>query len=214
MTTRAMEPAPRTFRGALLAAFAALLLAAATPAQVVFFTVDQAIEELFPEGDVTRTTAVLDQAAKERIAEASGCEAPTSIVHPYVVRKDGEVVGTVYFDVHRVRTRRETMAVAVGPDGRVLRVLVCAFAEPQDYIPPQPFYDQFAGRVLDDGVRLRRGVDAVTGATLTCKATVGCVRRVLALHAELNRKTPPVDEPPAPDESGGEERAAAPRRRR
>jgi Na+-translocating ferredoxin:NAD+ oxidoreductase RnfG subunit len=213
MTAREKAPVCGFSPRFLLALFAALFLASVAPAQVVFFTVDQAIEELFPEGSVTRTTEVLDQEARKRVAESSGSEAPTSIVHPYVVRKEGEVVGTVYFDVHRVRTRRETMAVAVGPDGRVIRVLVCAFAEPQDYIPPQPFYDQFAGRILDDRVRLRRGVDAVTGATLTCKATVGCVRRVLALHAELNKDAPPSDEPPAPDDPDGQERATSRRRR-
>ena len=191
-----------------------LLLAPRVPAQTVFFTVDQAIAECFPDAEVTRTTAVLDDAARKRIEEASGGDAPTSIVHPYVVRQDGEVIGTVYFDVHRVRTRRETMAVAIGTDGRLVRALVCAFAEPQDYIPPQPFYDQFTDRVLDDRLRLRRGVDAVTGATLTCKATVGCVRRVLALHAELNRKPAPApDEPPPGGEPDGQAVAEARRRR-
>jgi len=199
---------------ALLAICAVASLATGSSAQVVFFTVDEAIAELFPEGEATRLTAVLDEEARERVVEAAGGDAPTSIVHPYVVRRDGEIVGTVYFDVHRVRTRRETMAVAVGPDGRALRVLVCAFAEPQDYIPRQPFYDQFTDRVLDDRLRLRRGVDAVTGATLTCKATVGCVRRVLALHAELNRKPAPApDEPPPGGEPDGKAVAEARRRR-
>jgi hypothetical protein len=191
-----------------------LLLAPRVPAQTVFFTVDQAIAECFPDAEVTRTTAVLDDAARKRIEEASGGDAPTSIVHPYVVRQDGEVIGTVYFDVHRVRTRRETMAVAIGTDGRLVRALVCAFAEPQDYIPPQPFYDQFANRALDDELRLRRGVDGVTGATLTCKATVGCVRRVLALHAELGRDAPePDDVPPKPEEPDGRGTGGSRRRR-
>jgi hypothetical protein len=189
-------------RRAFRALCCALLLAAASPAQAVFFTVDEAIAELFPDGDVTRTTVVLDDEARARVADASDGEAPTSIVHPYVVCRDGKPCGTVYFDVHRVRTRRETVAVAIAPDGRAMRVLVCAFAEPQDYIPPQPFYDQFIDRSLDDRLRLRRGVDAVTGATLTCKAVVGCVRRVLALHAELGRKPDPKPKPDGPPPAG------------
>lgn len=208
-------PTQFLLRNQLVLALGAMLwLAPSTPAQAVFFTVDQAVAECFPDAEVTRTTAVLDDAARKRIEAASGVDAPNSIVHPYVVRRDGEVIGTVYFDVHRVRTRRETMAVAIGADGRVVRTLVCAFAEPQDYIPPQPFYDQFANRTLDDELRLRRGVDGVTGATLTCKATVGCVRRVLALHAELGRDAPtPDDVPPKPDDPDGRETGASRRRR-
>lgn len=209
------EPMQSLLRNRLVLALCVMLwLSSSSPAQAVFFTVDQAIAACFPDAEVTRTTAVLEAAARERVAEASGGEAPNSVVHPYVVRKDGKVIGTVYFDVHRVRTRRETMAVAIGADGRVVRTLVCAFAEPQDYIPPQPFYDQFADRVLDDELRLRRGVDGVTGATLTCKATVGCVRRVLALHAELGRGAPePDDVPPQPEDPDGREAGVSRRRR-
>ena len=125
-----------------------------------------------PEVTVERTTEVLTEQECDRIAAESDVSAPGRVVFPYVARdRDGEVVGYAYFDLHRVRTLRETVMVVVRPDGTAGRVVVCAFAEPLDYVPQDTFYDQFAGHALDDDLRLRRGIDGVTGATLTCRAT-------------------------------------------
>jgi len=42
-------------------------------------------------------------------------ELGSSIVHPYVARDDkGNIVGTAYFDTHRVRTLDETLLVVDG----------------------------------------------------------------------------------------------------
>jgi hypothetical protein len=78
--------------------------------------------------------------------------------------------------------------VVVGLDGKLVRVQLCAFGEPLDYVPRDVFYAQFVGRALDEDLRLRRGIDGVTGATLTCRATTDCARRVLAVHALLEAR--------------------------
>jgi hypothetical protein len=62
---------------------------------------------------------------------------------------------------------------------------VLSFAEPPDYLPRKGWYEQFAGRELDDELRLDRGIRAVSGATLTATATTAAARRVLAVHLEI-----------------------------
>ena len=132
-----------------------------------------------------RATAYLTDAQKKRVAELAKVDFESGVVYPYTAMKDGQVVGTAYFDTHRVRTLRETIMVVVKPDGTIGRVELLSFAEPRDYIPRGNWYGQLVGRKLDEDLSLKRKIKGVTGATLTAKATVSCARRVLALHQVL-----------------------------
>lgn len=151
----------------------------------VFLSVDEALALAFPHCQVERGTAYLSEAQVERARELSGEEIPSALVHSYRAEKNGEWVGTAYFDVHRVRTLPETLMIVVDPQGSVSRVEILSFREPEDYIPRPIWYQQFQARPLDDTLRVKRGIHPVTGATLTARATTQAVRRVLALHEVL-----------------------------
>jgi Na+-translocating ferredoxin:NAD+ oxidoreductase RnfG subunit len=71
------------------------------------------------------------------------------------------------------------------PDGSVRSVRVLAFHEPEDYLPPSRWFAQFEAKRLDSNLRLRRGVHAISGATLSAQATTRSVRRALAIHEAL-----------------------------
>jgi hypothetical protein len=104
--------------------------------------------------------------------------------------REGKVVGTAYFDTHRVRTMPETILVLVDAAGAVARIEVLSFQEPEDYLPLPRWYAQFPGRLLDDELSLKRAIRPVAGATLTTNATTDAVRRVLALHRVLSAGSP------------------------
>ena len=159
-------------------------IAAPAPASArVFLTVDEALELAFPGCRVERTTVYLTEEQLARAGQLAGGEVEGALVHPYVARcPDGEGGGVAYFDSHRVRTLPETLMVVVGPEDEVTRIEVLSFKEPPDYIPREAWYDQFEGRELDPELDLKRGIRAVTGATLTARATTDAVRRVLAVH--------------------------------
>lgn len=116
----------------------------------------------------------------------AGSEPASAVVHPYRASCEGAAGGTAYFDAHRVRTLPETLMVVVDPEGRVARVELLSFDEPPEYIPREGWYGQFPGEELDADLELSRGIDGVTGATLTARATTEAVRRVLALHLVLD----------------------------
>jgi hypothetical protein len=164
---------------------------AAAAAGQVYLTVPEALALAFPGCDVERGTVYLSKEQRRRAKEVSGVEAP-AIAHPYVARKEGKLVGTAYFDVHKVRTLKETLMVTVTPDGRIDRIEVLAFGEPTDYIPRDSWYGQFPGRALDDELNLGRGIRNVTGATLTARATTNAARRVLGLHTVLEAEPAPA----------------------
>ncbi len=167
---------------------ALLLLALAAPAAAkVFLTVDEAVNLAFPDCKVERKTGYLTGEQVRRARELSGVEVPSALVTFYVAWRNGQPAGTAYFDTHRVRTLPETLMVVVDPQGRVVRLEVIAFREPEEYLPRGAWYEQFRGRGLDRELRLKQGIHPVTGATLTARATADAVRRVLALHQVIGK---------------------------
>lgn len=176
----------RTLRLLGATAVACALLAVAAPARArVLLTVEEALALAFPGAEIERRTAFLTDAQRARAAELAGQPPVSSIVHPYVARRDGRIVGTAYFDTHVVRTLAETVMVTIDAEGRVGRVEVLSFDEPPDYLPREAWYRQFDGRRLDADLELRRSIRPVSGATLTARATTDAVRRALALDHAL-----------------------------
>ncbi len=74
------------------------------------------------------------------------------------------------------------------PQGALARIEVLSFLEPEEYLPRPNWYGQFPGKPLGDELSEKRGIRAVTGATLTVRATVEAARRVLALHRVLEER--------------------------
>ena len=169
---------------AVLVAVLALVLPDVSSCRV-FSTVEDALSKAFPGCTVERTTVYLTEQQREGAAELAGLEIPSAIVYPYVASCDSQYGGTAYFDAHRVRTLPETLMVIVSPNGDVVHVEVLSFDEPEEYIPRTIWYQQFTEEPLDDDLQLGRGIDGVTGATLTARATTEAVRRILALHRIL-----------------------------
>ncbi len=162
-----------------------LLLVATPVAARVFLTVDEALRLAFPGCEVARRTAFLKPEQVQRARELSGVEVPSALVNYYVASRGGQPAGTAWFDTHRVRTLPETLMIVVDPQGRVGRIEVISFREPEDYLPRGAWYEQFRGKALDPDLQLKREIRPVTGATLTARATTDAVRRVLALHQLL-----------------------------
>jgi hypothetical protein len=98
------------------------------------------------------------------------------------------VVGTAYFESHRVRTMNEAFMVVVAPNATARFVEILSFAEPDEYRAPKKWLARFHGRRLDDQLWLRRGLSNITGASLTSDAVTRGVRRVLAVHRVLNAR--------------------------
>lgn len=183
------------------------LLASFAAAGETFLTKEEALELAFPECEVTRSTLVLTEEQKARVTKLAGAEFGRSLVYPYVATRDGKVIGTAWFDVHRVRTLRETLMIVVDPDGKIARIEVLAFGEPAEYLPRASWYGQFVGRGLDDDLSLKKkkGISKVTGATLTARATLDAARRNLALQTVWLEAQPP----PKPGEQEPKPKPAA-----
>jgi FMN-binding protein len=163
-----------------------LVLAAAPAVAKVFLTQEEALKLAFPAASIERRTAFLTAAESRDVAALSGGPPPSALAVAYVATKEGRLAGTAYFDTHVVRTQPETLMVVVGPAGTIARIEVLSFSEPEDYLPREHWYAQFPGKTLDEELSVKRGIRAVSGATLTARATTEAARRVLALHRVLS----------------------------
>lgn len=174
---------------ALLLSLALLQAPRSTPGKV-YLTPDEALALAFPGCVIERRTEYLDKREEERVEALARAELEGRVVRPYVATKDGKLVGTAYFDAHRVRTKNEVLMLVVAPDARLKRIEVLSFAEPLEYLPKPAFYAQFSGVKQGDELAVGRDVRGVAGATLSANATAGAVRRALAVHRVLGERTP------------------------
>lgn len=145
----------------------------------------EALALAFPGAQFTRKEHYLTEAQAAQVKALSGVELPGSFFVGYEARKGGQLVGVGLFDTHRVRTLPETVLVALAPEGRVLRVEVVAFREPEEYRAKEAWIRQLEGRQLDHELSLKRGIRPLAGATLTANALTDATRRCLALQKVL-----------------------------
>ncbi|RMH03106.1 MAG: FMN-binding protein [Planctomycetota bacterium] len=161
----------------------------------VFLTPDEALALAFPKARIEKKTHYLTAAQRRAAEKAAGAALPSAVVRSYTARDAaGRLLGTAWFDRHLVRTKAEVLMVVVAPDRKVARVEILSFAEPLDYLPKGPWYAQFRGRELGPRLALRKDIRPISGATLSARATVAAVRRVLAVHAAVFPPPPPEQE--------------------
>ena len=80
------------------------------------------------------------QAERDKLASAR--------VRPYRAMLDGKCVGTAYFDTRKVRTKAQTLMIALDAAGKVKRIEVLRFDEPREYRAPAKWMAQFPGKSL------------------------------------------------------------------
>ena len=121
----------------------------------------------------------------ELASELARVDIESRLVARYVAREGGRVVGRAYVDTHIVRTKPESLLIAMTSDGAVRRVEVTAFLEPCDYLAPQAWLRQFDTQPLNDDVAVQRAIRPIAGATLTAQSATDAVRRVMAIDEVL-----------------------------
>ena len=149
---------------------------------------EEALKAAFPGAEILSQVIFLTDPEKHEVERVSGTSVSTVLVANYRALQNGKEIGRAYLDTHTVRTKKESLLVILHPDGTLKRVEVVAFLEPPEYMPSQRWYQQFEGKAFGENLKLERDIHAVTGATLTAKATTEAVRRVMAIDALLQRK--------------------------
>lgn len=150
-----------------------------------FQTLDRALAQIFPGAKVEVKNVVLTPEQVNAIEEASKVKLNSRLVSWYIAKRNGQIVGYAYVDVHTVRTHPETVLYALDSKGRILAIEVLSFNEPLEYMPDEEWLRQFKGKSGADPVRLKKDVINMTGATLTSRAITDNARKVLHMWKVL-----------------------------
>ena len=147
----------------------------------VYLTKDDALKMAFPDAEIERKTLFLTDEDIKKIESISKTRLESKLFTYYIARRKEEILGYTVFGSHIVRTKPEVYMVVINPDGRLNHIKILAFYEPEEYLPPKKWFEQFNGKVLDDNLWIKRGISAVTGATLSANGITQEVRKALAV---------------------------------
>lgn len=170
------------FRASLVVSAAAILFWHGTLWAKVYFTKDEALKQAFPgAATIERFTLFFEEEDVKRIQELSKAKVESKIFNYYTAKEGSRIIGYAVFESHIVRTKPEVFMAVITPRGEVERIEILAFYEPEEYLPPKRWLDLFKGKRLDDQLRVRRGISAVSGATMTVEGLTREIRKVLAV---------------------------------
>lgn len=147
---------------------------------------EEALAAVYPGAQIRAEQLFLTPAQQKQAAARAGSELPSALIARYLATIGTNLVGRAYVDTHTVRTKRESLLIALDAHGKVTRIEVTAFLEPPEYKAPELWLRQYRGRELGDGLAVNRAIRPLAGATLTTRATNAAVRRVLAIDAVLS----------------------------
>ena len=176
----------------ILALALALCGASAGAARAELFASQaEALASAFPTASrIEKRTLLLDDAQVAAVEARAQATLDSHVVTVHTAWREGSVLGYAFIDVHDVRTLPEALLVVISPEGQVADTRMLAFYEPQDYLPPARWLEQFRGKGLDGSLRLGGAIHGVAGATLSSRAVTQAVRRSLALYEVLLRPAP------------------------
>lgn len=160
-----------------------LLFSAVTSSYAtVFYSKNEALELAFgKEAKIEQLSLFPDEAQMAKIQELAKAKLESGLFTFYVGKDQDKILGYAAIETGTVRTKPETLMIVLTPDGELRNVTTLAFHEPPEYQPPERWYEQLYKRQLAD-MDFNKGVDGISGATLSTRAAVSSVRKVMALY--------------------------------
>jgi hypothetical protein len=162
--------------------FLILLMVTSCVYATVFYSKEEAFELAFGKGAEIELLSVFltdEQAAEvEKIAQT---KLESKMYSLHVGKRGGQILGYAAIESHNVRTQPETVMILLSPTGELAKVEMLAFHEPPEYQPPARWFERLYKRSLNE-LRLNQGVDGIAGATLSSRASLDGIRKVMAIY--------------------------------
>ncbi len=155
-------------------------VAVCAPAQaLVYMTVDQAQQLMFPGQTLAALPLVLSPAERAAIEKDSGVK-----VYAGALRAWKADDGYLFVDAVIGKHDLITYAVALNRDGKVRQTEILEYREAYGAeVRNSHWRAQFNGRRHGDPVAIGRDIQNISGATLSCEHVTDGIRRVLATYA-------------------------------
>lgn len=148
----------------------------------VFYSKEEAFELAFGVGATVENHPVfLTDEQQKAVETAAKVKVDSQFFTFFEGHRNGQLLGYAAIEAHTVRTQPETLLVVLSPEGALVKAEILAFHEPPEYKPSAAWFETLIGKPRDQ-LRPGEGVDGITGATLSVRATLDSIRKVQALH--------------------------------
>ena len=178
-----MEHILKLYRGLGDLLLSVLLIAAASPVHSqIFYSKNEAMELAFGQGKTVDLLSLFpDDQQLAKIEALAKVKLESAMFTFYVGKEQDKILGYAAIESVTVRTKPETLMIVLTPEGELRNVYTLAFHEPPEYMPPERWFEQLYKRPLSE-MDFNKGVDGISGATLSTRAGLSSVRKVMALY--------------------------------
>lgn len=135
----------------------------------------------FGEAEIENLSLFPDEQQTQKIQDLARTKLDSGMFTFYVGKAQGKVTGYAAIESVTVRTKPETLLIVLSPEGEVTNITTLAFHEPPEYQPPEHWFNQLVKRPLAE-MEFSKGIQGVSGATLSTRANINSVRKVLAIY--------------------------------
>ncbi len=148
----------------------------------VYYSKEEAFELAFGKDkvDIENLPVFLSEEQVNQIERLAKTRLDSPLFTFHVGKKEGVVQGYAAIDSQVVRSQAETVLVVLDAKGKLQRTEILAFHEPPEYKTPGRWLEKLLNHPLNELV-INQGIDGVSGATLSGKATLNSVRKTLAV---------------------------------
>lgn len=151
----------------------------------IYYSKQEAMQLAFGIGATVKSQSLfLRDDEVQRIQQLARVKLKSALFTFYVGEKAGKILGYAAIETHKVRTKPETLLIVLNRQGGLTQVHTLAFHEPPEYQPPVRWYAQLLNLPLQE-ISFRKKVQGISGATLSSRAALDSVRKVLAIY-QLN----------------------------
>lgn len=165
--------------------FALLALISLPALSKIFYSKNEAMVLAFGEDAQVETLSLFpDEKQTTAIENDAKVKLDSGMFSYYVGKKANKIVGYAAIETMTVRTKPETLMIVLSPEGEVSKVVTLAFHEPPEYQPQENWYEQFTSKPLEN-IDFNKGIQGVSGATLSTRAAVNSVRKVLSIYLHM-----------------------------
>jgi len=178
-----MKKATKKMNKKILFLAGLLLLSFLSPGfATIFYSKNEALELAFgKDAQVEMQSLFPDDQQLAKIQELAKGKLESGMYTFYVGKKQDQLLGYAAIETITVRTKPETLMIVLTPEGDVRSITTLAFHEPPEYQPPERWFEKLYKRPLAD-MDFNKGIDGISGATLSTRAAVASTRKVMALY--------------------------------
>lgn len=159
-----------------------IALTSASSFATIFYSKNEAMELVFGKNATIENLSLFPD-EKETAAIQAIAKTPleSGMFTFYVGKENGKITAYAAIESNTVRTKPETLMIVLTPEGELQNVFTLAFHEPPEYQPSEQWYQKLIKLPLAD-LELNKGVDGVSGATLSTRSALISIRKVMAFH--------------------------------